>query len=287
MRRIDALLARFTPNALTAWLCAAILALGFVLSFFGLVTVPPAAILSTAAVLLGSCLLANWGISRLKKIPVTYASSIVTALILALILRPVSIPEDPLGLLFAGLCGAAGVALKHLLALGRRPAFNPAAAAALLCGLVFGSPAQWWVGNIALLPLAAAGGLLLSYRVRRLRLAGLFFAAFIAFMTVFGLAGGMSPGDIFQNAVSVFSRTPLAFFALFMLTDPKTAPFGFPLQAAFLVIVAFLYQPDLAAVTGFAFTPEQALLAGNLFAFITSGALRDKLGLGRQRAQAD
>jgi hypothetical protein len=262
-------------NGLTAYILAAILMLAVVLSFFDLVPGGPLGILSTTAVLLVSCLLTNWGMSRIRGLQVKSESSIVTALILALIMQPVSIFEDPLNLLILALCGAVGIAAKHLLSLRRQPVFNPAALAALLCGLIFGSYASWWVGNIALLPLVAAGGLYLSYRIRRLRFIGVFFASFIALMAVFGLAEGMSLEDFLQNAVFVFSRTSLVFFVTFMVTEPKTAPRRFPLQAVFLVVIAFLYQPH-AALLGRGFTPEEALLFGNVFALLTRIRLKRK-----------
>lgn len=197
-------------------------------------------------------------------------SSVVTALICG----PVSILENPLQALALAACGAAGIAAKHILSWRRRPVFNPAALGALISGLAFGSYATWWAGNIALLPLVAVGGLLLSYRVKRLRFIGVFFAAFTAIMAAFGLAQGMGFEDLLQNTLFVYSRTALVFFVTFMVTEPKTAPKRFPLQIVFIFAVAFLYQPDIA-LFGFSFTPEEALLVGNVFAFAVD--LRPKL----------
>jgi hypothetical protein len=251
-------------NGLTAYLLAAIIALAFILSFFDIVPGGPLGIASTTAILLIFCVLTNWGISRMRGMRVKSESSVVTALILALICGPVSVLESPLQILVLALCGAAGIAAKHLLSWRRRPVFNPAALGAFLAGLIFGSYATWWVGNIALLPLVAAGGLFISYRVKRLRFIGVFFAVFVALMAATGLLQGMGLEEIAQMAVFVFSRTALVFFVTFMVTEPKTAPKSFPLQIPFLVIVAFFYQPGIAL---FAFSPEAALLVGNLFAF--------------------
>jgi Na+-translocating ferredoxin:NAD+ oxidoreductase RnfD subunit len=274
-RAIDGFLRRISMNRLTAYLLGGILALAFILSFFEIVPGGPDGIASTTAILLASCVLANWGISKIKRIPVKSESSIVTALILALICGPVSVLSDPLQVLILALCGAAGIAAKHLLALRRQPVFNPAALAALISGLAFGRQATWWVGNIALLPLVAAGGLLLSYRVGRLRFIGGFFLAFFPFMAALGLFDSMSVEDLLQNAAFVLSRTSLFFLATFMLTDPKTSPKGLALQIAFLAVVALLYQPQVT-LFGRGFTPEEALLVGNVLAFLTKKAIWER-----------
>ena len=80
---------------LTLYYLAALLALGVGLSFFGVVPGGPVAILSTTAILLGACYLANLAFARLWRVRSNPESSLITALILALISGPVSRRADP------------------------------------------------------------------------------------------------------------------------------------------------------------------------------------------------
>ncbi|TIT85996.1 MAG: hypothetical protein E5W41_07750, partial [Mesorhizobium sp.] len=62
------------------------------------------------------------------------------------------------------------------------------------------------------------------------------------------------------------SSSPLLFFAFVMLTEPLTAPTKRWPRIAFACIVGFLFAPNIH-IGSFYFTPELALLTGNLFAY--------------------
>jgi glycine betaine catabolism B len=282
MNLVDGFLNRLTMYRLTLYYCAALLGLGLVLSLFGIVQGGPLAIISSTAILLAACLGSNFIFSRLWKVRGNPESSIITALILALILGPVSPFTNPKGALVLVLAGIAGIASKYLLAFRRQHVFNPAALAALFSGLVFGSFATWWVGNTALLPLVALGGALVLRKVSRLRLVGVFFAAFLVFMTALAVVNGL-PADMALPAILfVFGQTSVVFFAVVMFTEPMTSPKKFPLQVVYAFIVAFLYQPQLT-ILGHNLTPEQALMAGNLFAWLVSPSYKLRLVLKDRR----
>ena len=180
------------------------------------------------------------------------------------------------------LAGAVSMASKYLLAVRRQHLFNPAAAAALFSGLVFGSFANWWVGGTYLLPLVVMGGALLARKVNRLRLVGVFLAAFLVTMTGLSLINGLGSDMILQSTLFVLGQSAVVFFAVVMLTEPMTSPKRFSLQALYAGLVALLYQPQLS-ILGHNLTPEQALMAGNVFSYLVSPSYKIRLELKEQR----
>ena len=66
--------------------------------------------------------------------------------------------------------------------------------------------ASWWVGNAALLPLVAVGGLLLARKIGRLRLVGAFFGLFLAFDFGLALTQGLDVADAFQSLAFVLGE---------------------------------------------------------------------------------
>jgi ferredoxin-NADP reductase/Na+-translocating ferredoxin:NAD+ oxidoreductase RnfD subunit len=279
---IDSFLDRFTMYRLTLYYLIALVGLGFVLSLFGLVPARPEAILSTTAILLAASLGANAVFSRIWRIRSNPESSLITALILALILDPVWPVANPRGALVIALAAAVGMASKYLLAFRRQHLFNPAAVAALFSGLVFGAFASWWVGGTWLLPLVVVGGALLARKVSRFRLIGVFLGEFILFLVVLSLLNGLGPDMIVQSMLFVLGQSAVVFFAVVMLTEPMTSPKRFSLQALYAGIVAFLYQPQLA-ILGHNLTPEQALMIGNLFSYLVSPSYKLRLEMKEQR----
>ncbi len=279
---IDSLLGRFTMYRLTLYFLAALLALAAVLSAFGLVQGGPAAIISTTAVLLAASFLVNAALARIFGVRSNPESSLITALILALISGPVPVFSDPGRAGILALAGAAAVASKYLLALRRQHIFNPAAAGAFFAALAFHMDATWWVGSLALLPLTAVGGLLLARRIGRLRLVTAFLGLFAAFNIALALSQGLAVDEALSSLLFVLERTSLVFFATVMFTEPMTSPKRFPLQILYAAIVAALYQPQLT-LFGRNLTPEKALLGGNLFSFLVSPSFKLRLTLTSRR----
>jgi ferredoxin-NADP reductase/Na+-translocating ferredoxin:NAD+ oxidoreductase RnfD subunit len=279
---IDRILDRLTMYRLTLYYLAGLLTLGFILSFFGLVPGGPVAIAATTAVLLAVSVGANALFARLSKATLSHEPSIITALILALILGPVSPLSDPKGMAVVALSGLVAIASKYLLAFRRQHVFNPAAAGALFSGLVFGTFASWWVGNQWLLPLVVLGGILVLRKVSRFRLMAVFLVAFLAWLGLLSAVNGLPPDMLLKSVLFIFGQSALLFFAVVMFTEPMTSPKRFPLQAVYAGIVALLYQPQLT-ILGQNLTPEQALMAGNLFSWLVSPSFKLRLALTESR----
>jgi ferredoxin-NADP reductase len=282
IRMIDAFLDRFTMYRLTLYYLVALVLLGVGLSAFGLVPARPEAIIATTAILLAASYGANVALARLWGLRSNSESSLITALILALILDPVWPLANPRGVLVIVLAAVAAMASKYVLAFRRQHVFNPAAVAALVSGLAFGTFASWWAGSTYLLPLVAVGGALLLRKVSRFRLVGVFLAEFLLFNVALSVLNGLAPDMIVQSVLFVFGQSAVVFFAVVMLTEPMTSPKRFSLQAAYAGIVALLYQPQLA-ILGHNLTPEQALMAGNLFSYVVSPSYKLRLALREQR----
>ena len=267
---------------LTLYYLVGLVGLGFLLSLGGLVPAKPEAIAATMALLLAVSLGVNWLMARLWRVRSNPESSIITALILALILDPVFPPANPRGALIIAVAAAVAMASKYVLALRRQHLFNPAAVGALVSGLAFGAFASWWVGGMYLLPLVVLGGVMLARKVSRFRLIGVFLAEFLAFNGALSLLNGMGPDMILQSTWFVLSQSAVLFFTFVMLTEPMTSPKRFSLQTVYTAIVALLYQPQLA-ILGHNLTPEQALMAGNLFSYVVSPSYKVRLALKEQR----
>jgi ferredoxin-NADP reductase len=282
MRLIDAFLNRFTTYRLTLYYVASLLLLGVILSLFGIVPGGPVAILFTTALLLAVCLAVNWIFARVLRISANPESSIITALILALIMGPVPVPGDLRRAAFLAAAGAGAIASKYMLAWRRQHPFNPAAIGALVSGLAFGTWATWWVGTTALLPLVIVGGILLARKIARVRLLSAFFLLFLAFNAALALVQGAPADVMLQSIPFVFGQTSLLFFGFVMFTEPASSPKRLILQLAYAAIVALLYQPQLAVI-GANLTPEEALLVGNLFSFLASPRFRLRAPLKERR----
>ena len=116
LQAIDSFLNRFTMYRFLVYYLTALLGLGFILSVTGVLPVQPDAILSTIAIYVIVCSVTNWVFAKALKIEVNFESTVITALILALISGPVSAFTDPhkaIILAFAGAVAVAGTRL-HL-----------------------------------------------------------------------------------------------------------------------------------------------------------------------------
>ena len=282
LRTIDDFLNKFTMYRFLVYYLGAILAGALVLSLFHLIPVQPIAILSTTAIYIVVTYLANLVFSRLLKVHSNPESTLITALILSLISGPVSIFSDPRKAAIFALAGLVAIASKYLIAIRKQHIFNPAAFGIFISDIVFGLYSSWWVGNIWLLPIVAVGGVLLLRKINRFRFVASFFAAFVVFLMALSIIQGLPFSMALQNVAYVFLHTELLFFAFIMLTEPITSPKRFSMQLVYNVAVAFLFQPQLT-IGGMNFTPEEALLIGNLFSYIISPNFKLALELKDRR----
>jgi len=196
------------------------------------------------------------------KVPAHPDSAVITALILFFLLSPLRTFSDAL---FLALAAAVAMLSKYLFAVRHRQIFNPAAFSAVVIGLS-GGGVLWWVGSLVMLPATIFVGYCVIKKIRRV---DLFVSALIAGALpslVFGLTSGLQSVDIlFQYIVS----SPIIFFASVMVTEPLTTP---PTRELRILYGAFIgvFSNIPLHVGRVYFTPELALVLGNIFSYAVS-----------------
>jgi ferredoxin-NADP reductase len=279
---VDRLLDHTTMYRLVLYYLIALVAAAFVLGFFQLVPHDPTAIAFSTIVILAACWATNWVFGRVFDVPANAESVHITALILVLILDPVT-ATDMKGVGALIVASVWAISSKFIFAIGRKHVFNPAALGVALSGALLDWPATWWVGgSLPLLPVVLIGGILLVRKLRRFDLVATF--VLVALATVLAT----SDPSQYSSILSEMTRSsPLFFFAFVMLTEPLTAPTKRMTRLAFAALVGFLFAPNVH-IGSFYLTPELALLVGNVFAFAIAPKGRHVLTLERiERAAAD
>ena len=242
------------------WLIVLVVA-GMVFGLTGLLPYSAVDILASTVFLLAVSVISNAVFAKIFGAAAGTESVYITALILALIITP----TDPFANLpFLAWAAVLATASKYLIAWRRRHIFNPAAFAVVVTSLFLGQSASWWVGNVPMLPIVLVGGILIVRQMRRLDLMWAFFITVMVTLLGFAIFNG---GQLAPMARQIALHSPLFFFAFAMLTEPLTTPPTRALQMWYGALVGFLFVPQVH-LGGFYFTPEIALLLGNLFSYL-------------------
>ena len=159
------------------------------LSSFTFLPFSSLSIILSAGVLLATCFIVNKLLSFVFKVPANIESSYITALILTLIITPAGRPSDFIFLVVAGALAMIG---KYVLFFEKRHIFNPAAAAVVVTGFIFGWYASWWVGTLLMLPFLLAG-ILIVIKIKRIEMVSIFIAAATLTMMVLGITPRINP----------------------------------------------------------------------------------------------
>jgi len=272
---IDYLLNRITMYRLVLYYAAGLLAVSFGLGFFKLVPRDPTALAFSVVLITAVCWATNRLFGMLLRVPVNTESVYITAFILALIMPPVT-AANLLGVEGLVLASIVAMASKFVLAIGRKHIFNPVAIGVAASALLLDQPATWWVGgNLMLLPVVLAGGVLVVRKVQRFDMIVAYGVCNIA-ATLSTTAPAMY-GEALKQSVLY---SPLLFAGFAMLTEPLTAPQAKWPRIIYAALVGALSSPNVH-VGEFYLTPELAFLAGNLFAYVVSPKGRYKLTLVR------
>jgi ferredoxin-NADP reductase/Na+-transporting NADH:ubiquinone oxidoreductase subunit NqrB len=263
-RLFDTLLDRITMYRLLLYYLITLLLVAMIFGQVGQLHFSPLSILFSTTVLLAACWLFNKLFAWLLAAPTNYESSLITALILALIFSPPTTGFDGVGrLLMAALVAMAS---KYVLAINHQHIFNPAAIAAVLMALGPRQPASWWIGTAVMLPFVIVGGLLLVRKLRRFQMVLLFQAAALVATAV---SAWLTHGQLSTNLKEVILDSGLFFMAYVMFTEPMTAPPTLAKQRWYAVLVGVLFPPQVHILSLYS-TPELALVAGNLYSYVVS-----------------
>ncbi len=240
MKYVDDFLNSITMYRLVLYVLLFYLTVAVVLSFFNLLPFNPVNLIFSVAFLTSVCWLSNKVFSYILKAPTNLESVYITALILSLIITPARNFNE---VILLSLVAVLSQASKYIFAINRKHLFNPAAFAVLASFIIFKFGASWWVGNPYMLIPVLIGGLLVVRKLQRFNLILSFFAIYLILIP------------------SMFLESPILFFAFIMLIEPQTTPPTKKLQ---------IIYGGLVGLGSFYFTPEAALLAGNIFAYIVS-----------------
>ena len=256
----------------------ALLVVAVLLSMFGYLPYDPAAIIFSTAVITGICWVANKIFAQVFNAPENVESIYITAFILALIIAPVA-SKDFAGIGFLVFASAWAMACKYIFAIGRKHIFNPAAFAVALSAIAINQSATWWVGgNLQLLPIVFLGGLLIVRKIQRFDLIASF--SVVALATAIAMS---APNNFMQPVAQTLLHSSFFFLAFVMLTEPLTTPPGRTMRIIYGAIVGFFFVPSIH-IGSFYFTPELALLIGNLFSYAVSPKGRLMLTLSSIRS---
>jgi ferredoxin-NADP reductase/Na+-translocating ferredoxin:NAD+ oxidoreductase RnfD subunit len=235
------------------------------LSAFGILPYSPLALLFSTFVLLATCLAINYIFARVFKVQTNIESAYITALILALIIDPPQAANLFSNFWFLFWAAALAMASKYIVAIKGKHIFNPAAFAVAVTAIAFNQLASWWVGSASMLAFVAIGGFLVIRKVQRSDAVTSFIL--VALTTI--MAYTFMAANPVDSLYRVIIDSPLIFFAAVMLTEPLTMPPTKPRQVFYAALVGFAFAPQVH-FGSFYFSPETALLLGNIFSYLIS-----------------
>jgi ferredoxin-NADP reductase/Na+-translocating ferredoxin:NAD+ oxidoreductase RnfD subunit len=255
-----------------------VVATGF--SAVGILPYNPLFVITSALFLVAVCWLSNALFAHVWNVPTNVESSIITGLILSLIITP----EAPYTAFFFLLwAGVLAMASKYILAIRGKHLLNPAAFGVMMTALFLNQSATWWVGGtIPLLPFILLGGLLVVRKIHRTDLVFSFLGgALISTLAPVAINGG----DVWATLTAMVTHTPIFFFAFVMITEPLTTPPRRVGRMLYGGLVGFLFAPWVN-IASYYFTPELALIAGNVFSYVISPKFKAVLRLTEIRKLA-
>ncbi|MDT0167568.1 oxidoreductase [Pseudarthrobacter sp. BRE9] len=279
--RMGTAVGRFTMYRVVLVVLAVLAAYSLLLNVLGWLTFGIPEMLAHLVLCLGLTYAANRALGALFRVSPHTESSLITGLLLYFLFWPSLQPMDLAGVALACVLASAS---KYALAWRGRHIFNPAAAGAFATGLTGLNIATWWAATPAMLWLLVPGVLLVLYRTRKVLMASVFTLVATAVITLELLRSGMTTD---MGIYQALAQRPVLFFVGFMLTEPLTLPPRRRQQLALAAVVGVLFAVPWNLGL-FANSPEAALLAGNLLAFLAGqrGAVKLRLAGTRQLTPA-
>ncbi len=277
MKPIDDFLDQITMYRLVFYYLGALLLAALGLSAAGVLSFSPEHLVLSTGIIFAVCYMVNKAFAWFLNVPANAESTYITAFILALIIPPMSgLEKYQIGFILAA--SGLAIASKYVFNLKNKHIFNPAALAVAMMALGPKQGANWWVGASALLPVVLVGGFLVVRKLRRWTLVLSFFASALLATALYNVIGHHSLMTAFHTT---FTDSALFFLGFVMLTEPQTMPPTRGKQAWYGVLVGLLFPPQ-AHILSFYFTPELALVTGNIFSYFISPKERYVLRLLKQ-----
>lgn len=260
---LDKFLDRFTMYRLLIYYLIGLLIVAVGFSAAGKLNYSPIAIAGLSIYIFVVAWIVNKIFAWFLDIAANSDSTLITALILALIISPTT---DRYNILFVTAATGLAIASKYLITYRKRHIFNPAAIAVVLTALGPKESASWWVGNSTMMPFVLIGGFLLVRRIRR--------GPMVTSFLITALVATAFSAILHHNSIltawhgTIFSSA-LLFLAFVMLTEPLTSPTTKKMQIWYGILTGLLFPPQIHIGNLYS-TPERALIVGNIFAFIVN-----------------
>jgi ferredoxin-NADP reductase len=251
---------------MTLWVVA------LIFSFLGILPYSPIALLISLATLLAVSWATNTTFAYVFKVPANVESIYISVFILALVITPALAPAE---YIFLGWAGILAMASKYIFAIKQKHVFNPVAFTLVVTTFFLNGTASWWTGTLVMVPFVLLGGLMLVRKIKRMDLAWSFFVTALVTILAFSSFRGANILGVLNKALLY---SPLLFFTFIMITEPLTTPPSRFLRILYGTLVGFLFVPQVH-IGALYFTPELALLFGNIFSYLISPKKRLTLKL--------
>jgi ferredoxin-NADP reductase/Na+-translocating ferredoxin:NAD+ oxidoreductase RnfD subunit len=235
------------------------------LSVHGTLHFSAASIALSTIILVVTCYIVNKVFAAIFQAPTNVESVYITALILALIIAPMT-SHTLVNITFLLAASGLAMASKYILTINKKHIFNPAAIAVVLTALGPRQSASWWVGTTAMLPFVLIGGILIIRKIRRIRMVLTFFTATLAATVVYTI---LAKGNALTALHNTLFSSAMFFLGFVMLSEPLTTPPTTRKQTWYAVLVGLLFPPQVHILSLYS-TPELALIGGNIFSYIIS-----------------
>jgi len=249
--------------------------IAFFLSIFNFLPYTPASMIVSLVILLVISSATNYIFSYVFEVPANFESIYITVFILALIISPATTPTE---YIYLGWAGILSMASKYIFTIKHKHLFNPAAFAVVITGLFINQYASWWIGTLVMTPFVLVGGLAVIKKLKRTDLALSFFIVALTSILAFSFFNGF---DIFSVFWKTLVASPLLFFTFIMITEPLTTPPSRILRILYGTLLGILFFPQIH-IGSLNFTPEIALLFGNIFSYLVGS--KERLTLKFKRA---
>ncbi len=263
---IDTQLETITMYRLALWGLLGISIIAVFFSLTGIIFYGPGSLVASFVAIIAGAYVTNTLWAKLLNISPNKESTIITALILFLILAPVSTMGD-VGMNI--LTAVIAISSKYVIQIHAKHLLNPAAAGAAIMTLIGLGTASWWSTTTALLPFIVIAGLLTLRKIERFKMFSAFAITAVLMILVtrmYSTGWLISPGEIVATIIEAITSWPVLFLGFFMLTEPQTTPPTNRLQMIYGCLAGLIFGSSLHLGSFYA-TPEIALIVGNLFSY--------------------
>ena len=263
LKLTDDFLNKTTMYRLTLYCVSFLWVLALIFNIVGILHFNTLDLIESFVLIFLICVVTNEIFAKTFNAPPNRESVYITSFILASIIAPISSLND---FYFLALSSVVAVASKYILAIGKKHIFNPAAVGVAIAGIMVSQGATWWMGTVYLAPFVLLAGLLITRKIKRNDL----FLSFIIFSFIFAIGYGIFEKENLLSVIRALTfDSPILYLGSIMLTEPMTTPPTKRLRIIYGALVGFFNAPFIS-IANFYFTPEIALICGNLFSYIVS-----------------